>query len=107
MKNFIQFEPVRTLSAALAFGSALIVGAAYKSHWSGEAVGLIQGGWSAFVAVVATFFTRNQVVPVANLSQTIQDNLHNAIVDLGNATGAPANVQNVVQGVVDKIQQQL
>jgi len=69
VKQLIQIEPVRTLSALLAFGSALIVGLAYNQHWSGEAVGLISGSWSGFIALVGTFFTREQVTPNAKIDQ--------------------------------------
>ena len=91
MKKLLTFEPVRTLSATLAFGAALIVGAAYNQQWSGEAVGLISGAWSAFIALVGTFFTRNQVTPNASVDQAIQDALPGAIIDLAKAfpNGAP------------------
>jgi hypothetical protein len=78
LKDVIQIEPVRTLSAILAFGAALITGLAYNQHWSGEAVGLIAGGWSGFIAVIGTLFTRNQVTP--NVS--VLDKVHDTIVAL-------------------------
>lgn len=67
VKQLIQIEPVRTLSALLAFGSAIIVGLAYNQQWGGEAVGLISGGWSGFIALVGTFFTREMVTPNVNV----------------------------------------
>jgi len=82
MKNILQFEPVRTLSALLAFGAAVIVGAAYNQHWSGEAVGLISGSWSAFIALIGTFVTREQVTPNASVEKAVQDALPEAISEL-------------------------
>lgn len=65
MKNYIQVEPVRSLAALLAFGAAVIAGFAFQQEWSGEAVAQIQAVWSGFIALVGTFFTREQVTPVA------------------------------------------
>jgi len=67
LKSYIQIEPVRTLSAVLAFGAVVITGLAYNQGWSGDAVGLISGGWAAFIALVGTLFTRNQVTANANV----------------------------------------
>lgn len=82
MKKFLSFEPVRTLSALLAFGAAVIVGLAYNQQWSGEAVGLISGAWSGFIALVGTFFTRSQVTPNAAVDEMVQDKLPGAIKEL-------------------------
>lgn len=90
LKSYIQIEPVRTLSATLALGAAIITGLAYNQGWSGEAVGLISGGWSAFIALVGTLFTRNQVTP--NVS--VPGVAHDIIVSL--APYAPEVVNAVV-----------
>lgn len=78
LKDSIQIEPVRTLSAVLAFGAAVITGLAYNQHWTGEAVGLISGAWSGLVAIFGTFFTRNQVTSNVN----VLDKVHDTIVAL-------------------------
>lgn len=75
LKSYIQIEPVRTLSAVLAFGAALITGLAYNQGWSGQAVGLISGGWSGFIAVVGTLFTRNQVTSNVNVIEQVHDTI--------------------------------
>lgn len=78
LKDQIQIEPVRSLSGLLAFGAAVITGLAYSQHWSGEAVGLISAGWSAFIAFIGTFFVRNAVTSNPN----VMDKVHDTIVAL-------------------------
>lgn len=90
LKDVIQIEPVRTLSAVLAFGAAAITGLAYNQHWSGEAVGLLSGGWSGFMAVIGTLFTRNQVTSNVN----VLDKVHDTIVAL--APYAPVVTEAIV-----------
>jgi len=63
MKNYIHIEPVRTLSALLAFGAAIIAVLALTLNWDGDltsGVGLI---WAAFIALIGSFFVRNEVTP--------------------------------------------
>jgi hypothetical protein len=64
MKNFIQIEPVRTLSALLAFGAAVILLLAFTFNWGGDVTGLVNAVWAAFIALVGSFFVRDQVKPV-------------------------------------------
>ena len=90
LKSYISIEPVRSLSALLAFGAALITGLAYNQGWSGEAVGLISGGWSGFIALVGTFFTREQVTSNPN----VMTKVHDTIVQL--APYAPVITEAVV-----------
>ena len=71
IKSYIQIEPVRTLSGVLAFGAALITGLAYNQHWSGDAVSLIGGAWSAFIALVGTFVVREAVTPNAHVQDRV------------------------------------
>lgn len=63
MKQYLHIEPVRTLSAVLAFGAAVIALIALLTDLSGDVVGAIQLVWSAFVALVGSFFVRNEVTP--------------------------------------------
>jgi hypothetical protein len=65
MKNFVTFEPVRTLSALLAFGAAVILLFALLFDWSGDVVAVVNAVWAAFIALVGTFFVRDQVKPVS------------------------------------------
>ena len=90
VKQLIQFEPVRTLSALLAFGSAVIVGLAYNQHWTGQAVAMISGGWSGFIALIGTFFTRELVTSNPNVLAKV----HDTIVEL--APYAPMITEAVV-----------
>lgn len=78
LKDQIQIEPVRSLSGLLSLGAAIIVGLAYSQNWSGEAVGLISAGWSAFIAFIGTFFVRNAVTSNPN----VMDKVHDTIVAL-------------------------
>ena len=64
MKNYISIEPVRTLSALLAFGAAVILLLAFTFDWSGDTTGLVSAVWAAFIALVGSFFVRNEVEPV-------------------------------------------
>ncbi len=64
MKQYLHIEPVRTLSAVLALGAAIIALIALLTDMSGDVVGAIQLVWSAFVALVGSFFVRAQVTPV-------------------------------------------
>ena len=66
MKNYIQIEPVRTLSAVLAFGAAVIILIALLTDLSGEVVAAIQGVWAAFIAVIGSVFVRNEVTPTGD-----------------------------------------
>jgi len=75
LKSYIKVEPVRSLSALLAFGAAVIAGLAYNQGWSGTAVGFISGGWSGFIALVGTIFTREQVTSNANVEQKVHDTI--------------------------------
>ena len=75
LKSYISIEPVRSLSALLAFGAALITGLAYNQGWSGEAVGLISGSWAGFIALVGTFFTREQVTSNPNVLAKVHDTI--------------------------------
>lgn len=67
IKNAVNFEPVKTLAAVLSFGSTVILGLAYNQHWAGEAVALISTSWTAFIAVVGTFFINSKVTSNASL----------------------------------------
>lgn len=64
MKNYIHIEPVRTLSALLAFGAAVILLFALLLDWSGDLVAVVGGVWAAFIALAGSFFVRDQVTPV-------------------------------------------
>ena len=64
MKQFIHVEPVRTLSALLAFGAAVILLLAFVFDWAGDVTGLVNAVWAAFIALVGSFFVRNEVEPV-------------------------------------------
>lgn len=64
MKNFIQIEPVRTLSALLAFGAAVILLFSNQFDWTGDTTGLVNAVWAGFIALVGSFFVRNEVAPV-------------------------------------------
>lgn len=75
IKTLIQIQPVRTLGAVLTFGAAVIVGLAFNQGWSGEAVGLISGGWSAFIGVIGTFFTSGQVTANVNVPGVVHDTI--------------------------------
>lgn len=75
LKDKIVFEPVRSLSGLLALGAATILAAAYGLDWSGEAVGLVSGVWSAFIAFVGTFFVRDAVTPNAAVNQKVHDTI--------------------------------
>lgn len=75
LKSYISIEPVRSLSAMLAFGAAIITGLAYNQGWSGEAVGLISGSWAGFIALVGTFFTREQVTSNPNVIAKVHDTI--------------------------------
>ena len=63
MKQYLHVEPVRSLAALLAFGAAVITMLALVLDWSGDVVASVQLVWSAAVALVATFFVRDQVTP--------------------------------------------
>lgn len=90
LNSYFSVEPVRSLSATLAFGAALITGLAYNQGWSGEAVGLISGAWAGFIALVGTFFTREQVTSNVKVPGVV----HDTIVSL--APYAPEIVNAIV-----------
>jgi hypothetical protein len=75
LKSKIEFEPVRTLSATLALGAAVLIALQYAMSWSGDAVVLISGVWNAFIALVGTFFVRNQVTPNASVDQVVGEKI--------------------------------
>lgn len=75
MKKFLSFEPVRTLSALLAFGATVITGLSLRYGWSGEAATIIGGAWSGFIALVGTLFTREQVTPNAKVDKIVHDTI--------------------------------
>lgn len=75
IKSYLKIEPVRSLSALLAFGAAVIAGFAYNQGWSGDAVALIGGGWSGFIALVGTLFTREQVTANASVPGIVHDTI--------------------------------
>jgi len=66
MKKYLEIEPVRSLAALLAFGSAIIVIIGFKANIEPEVIASIQGAWAAFIALLGSFFTRNQVTPLAD-----------------------------------------
>ena len=75
LKSVINFEPVRTVAALLAFGSSVVLGLAYGLHWSGEAVGLISSGWSGFVALLGTFFVNSRTTANSDLDHIVHDTI--------------------------------
>lgn len=75
IQNYIEIEPVRSLSGLLALGAAIIVGLAYNQEWSGDAVALISGTWAAFIAFIGTFVTRGAVTPNAEFDQKVHDTI--------------------------------
>jgi hypothetical protein len=75
MKKFLSFEPVRTLSALLAFGATVITGLSLRYGWSGEAATIIGGAWSGFIALVGTLFTREQVTPNAKVPELVHETI--------------------------------
>ena len=64
MRNYVSIEPVRTLAALLVLGSAVIGLCALIWTMDPEVVAGIGFVWSAFVAFLASFFVRNEVIPV-------------------------------------------
>lgn len=64
MRTYISIEPVRTLSALLAFGAAIIALIAWQFSWDETLVGIVALIWSTFIALVGSFFVRNVVTPV-------------------------------------------
>jgi len=76
--NILKTEPVRALSALLAFGAAVILLLQHAFGWDGTLTGLVGTAWSAFIGLVGSFFTREQVTPNASLDAKI----HDAIVQL-------------------------
>lgn len=97
MKKFLSFEPVRTLSALLAFGATVITGLSLRYGWSGEAATIIGGAWSGFIALVGTLFTREQVTPNAKVEKIV----HDTIVSL--APYAPQVVEATVPVAVSAL----
>lgn len=81
VRDTIVFEPVRSLSALLAFGAAVVAALSFGLNWSGEAASLAGGVWSAFVALINTFFVRNAVTP----NEKVDEKVHDTIVDLAKA----------------------
>jgi len=63
VKNYIRFEPVRTLAALLALGQAVLTLIALNWNWSEDQVLAVGGVWVAFIALVGSFFVRNTVTP--------------------------------------------
>lgn len=78
LTDYVEVEPVRSLSALLAFGAAVIAAFAFNQEWSGEAVAQISGVWAGFIALVGTFFTREKVTP----NSTVDQKVHDTIVEL-------------------------
>jgi hypothetical protein len=64
MKNFVAYEPVRVLSALLAFGIALITLLALQLVWDPEVIVAVNGTWGAFIALLGSFWTRSKVTPI-------------------------------------------
>lgn len=95
LRRFIDFHPVRFLSAVLAFGAAVITGLAYALEWSGQATGLISGGWSAFVAMIGTLFTAEQVVANPKVTQRVHDTIV-ALAPFAPVVSSPLLVEDVV-----------
>lgn len=95
LRRFIDFHPVRFLSAVLAFGAAVLTGLAYAFNWSGEATGLISGGWSAFIAMIGTLFTAEQVVSNPKVQQRVHDTIL-ALAPFAPVVSSPLLVEDVV-----------
>jgi hypothetical protein len=85
MKNFLKFEPVASLAALLAFGSAVITALSYNQGWAGEAVAQIGLIWTSLVAFVGTFFVRASVTPNVAVDQKV----HDTIVELAENPPVP------------------
>lgn len=77
IKDQIQIEPVRSLAALHVLGSAIITGLAFKFHYSGDAVGLLSAGWTAFIAFLSTFVRAN-----VTSNPAVMDKVHDTIVAL-------------------------
>lgn len=88
MKSLLKFEPVASLAALLALGSAVITGLALNQNWTGEAVAQISLIWDAFIAFVGTFFTRGAVTP----NEKVNERVHDTIVDLAQAKAEGVNL---------------
>lgn len=77
LKDQIQIEPVRTLAAFHVLGSAIITGLAFSQHYSGDAVGLLSAGWTAFIAFLSTFVRAG-----VTANPAVLDKVHDTIVAL-------------------------
>lgn len=64
MGRFIDFNPVRSLSALLALGAAIIAFLAIVYEWDTNLVAAVQLIWSMLVAFAQSFFVHNAVTPV-------------------------------------------
>ena len=67
MRNYISIEPVRTLSAVLALGVAIITLLALQFNWDESLILAINGVWAAIISVVGSIFVRNEVTPTEAL----------------------------------------
>ena len=67
MRNYTHIEPVRTLSAVLALGVAVITLLALQFGWQEDLVLAVNGIWSAIISVVGSIFVRGQVTPTEGL----------------------------------------
>ena len=65
--NYIHIEPVRTLSAVLALGVAIITLLALQFNWDESLILAINGVWAAIIPVVGSIFVREQVTPSEGL----------------------------------------
>lgn len=65
--NYLHIEPVRTLSAVLALGVAVITLLALQFDWSEDLILAINGVWAAIISVVGSLFVRNTVTPTEAL----------------------------------------
>ena len=72
LKDTIEVNPIKTAAAVLSFGTAVITAIAFNQHWTGEAVGLIQSTWTAFMAVVGTLFVQSKTTNNSDLDQIVE-----------------------------------
>lgn len=67
IKNYINFNPVRTLAALVVLSQSVIILFALLNTWSEGVILAVEGVSAAFWATVGTLFTESKVASVAAL----------------------------------------
>ena len=99
LQKIIAQNPVRLLTAVMSFGTTIITVLSLSQGWSPETVTQVSAVWTAVVALVGSFITYGQVIPISKIDGLV----HDTIVSLAPLADAAKVAEEAVAAEAQKL----